>query len=58
MVLLGALLEALPILPPGAIEQALETHLPERHRKFLKGNIEAINRGAEHARKELAGAAA
>jgi 2-oxoglutarate ferredoxin oxidoreductase subunit gamma len=52
MVMLGALLEALPILPPGAIEQALDTHLPERHRKFLKGNIEAIRQGAAFARGE------
>ena len=52
MVLLGALLQALPILPPGAIEQALDTHLPERHRKFLKGNIEAIRQGAAFARGE------
>jgi 2-oxoglutarate ferredoxin oxidoreductase subunit gamma len=54
MVMLGALLEALPILPPGSIEQALDTHLPERHRKFLKGNIEAIHKGAEYARREKA----
>lgn len=52
MVMLGALMEALPILPPGAIEQALETHLPERHRKYLKGNIEALRRGADYARRE------
>jgi 2-oxoglutarate ferredoxin oxidoreductase subunit gamma len=54
MVMLGALLEALPILPPGSIEQALDTHLPERHRKFLKGNIDAIHKGAEYARREKA----
>jgi 2-oxoglutarate ferredoxin oxidoreductase subunit gamma len=52
MVMLGALLEALPILPPGAIEKALDVHLPERHRKFLKGNIEAIRQGAAFARGE------
>lgn len=52
MVMLGALLEALPILPPGAIEQALDAHLPERHRKYLKGNIEAIRKGAAFARGE------
>lgn len=49
MVLLGALLEALPILPHGSIEKALEAHLPERHRKFLKGNIDALRKGAEAA---------
>lgn len=46
MVMLGALLAALPILTIKDIEQALEDHLPERHRKFLKGNIKALHRGA------------
>ena len=50
MVMLGALLEALPLLPEGAIEQALQDHLPERHRKFLKGNVEALKRGAAYVR--------
>ena len=52
MVMLGALLEALPIITIQAMEQALDTHLPERHRKFLKGNIEAIRQGAAFARGE------
>lgn len=54
MVLLGALMEALPILPDGAVEHALEAHLPERHRKYLKGNIDALRQGAAYARGEKA----
>jgi 2-oxoglutarate ferredoxin oxidoreductase subunit gamma len=53
MVILGALLEKLPILPLSAIEEALNVHLPERHRRFLKSNIEALNQGAAFARGEL-----
>jgi 2-oxoglutarate ferredoxin oxidoreductase subunit gamma len=53
MVLLGALLEKLPILPPGAIEDALQNHLPERHRRLLPSNLEALRQGAAYARGEL-----
>src|SRR4030043_112767 len=46
MVLLGALLEKLPVLPMSAIDDALKNHLPERHRKFLPANLEALILGA------------
>ena len=52
MVMLGALLEMLPIVSLEALEKALDAHLPERHRKHLKGNLEAIHRGAAHVRGE------
>ena len=52
MVMLGALLELLPIVSMEALEAALNNHLPERHRKHLKGNLEAINKGAAYARGE------
>jgi 2-oxoglutarate ferredoxin oxidoreductase subunit gamma len=54
MVMLGALLQKQPILSIEKLEQALHDHLPERHRKFLKPNIEAIRQGAAFARGELA----
>jgi 2-oxoglutarate ferredoxin oxidoreductase subunit gamma len=41
MVMLGALLQ-----------KAINDHLPERHRKHLKGNLEAIHQGAAFARGE------
>ena len=53
MVLLGALLEKLHVLPMSAIDDALKKHLPERHRKFLPANLEALRLGAAFARGEL-----
>jgi hypothetical protein len=29
-----------------AVEKALKAHLPERHKKFLPLNIEALHKGA------------
>ena len=46
MVLLGALLGNMDLLSIGAVEKALKAHLPERHKKFLPLNIEAIHKGA------------
>jgi len=48
MVLLGALLSNLEIMPTEAIEKALREHLPERHHKLLPKNLEAIQRGAAY----------
>ncbi len=47
MVLLGALLANLPILPLESIERALKAHLPERHHRLLPLNYECLRRGAE-----------
>ena len=52
MVMLGALLEKLPILSIEAIEKALAGHLPERHRHLLPLNSQALRRGADFAQKE------
>ena len=51
MVATGALLAKLPILPLEAIEQALRDHLPERHRRLLPVNYQALRQGAEFALK-------
>ena len=48
MVMLGALLGNLDILPVEAIEKGLKAHLPERQMKFLEGNIKALRKGAEY----------
>ena len=53
MVLLGALLEKLPVLSISALEEALKNHLPERHRKLLPANLEALKLGAAFARGEF-----
>lgn len=48
MVLLGALIANLPVLPVKAIEKALAGHLPERHHRLLPKNYEALKKGAQH----------
>jgi 2-oxoglutarate ferredoxin oxidoreductase subunit gamma len=53
VVLLGALLEKLPILSLDEIKAALRAHLPERHQKLLPSNLEALDKGAAFARGEL-----
>jgi len=52
IVLLGALLEATGLLSLEAIDEALEKHLPERHRRFLEPNKQALRRGAAVVRTE------
>jgi 2-oxoglutarate ferredoxin oxidoreductase subunit gamma len=47
MVLLGALLANLPVLPVEAVENALKAHLPARHHRLLPLNYQALRRGAE-----------
>jgi 2-oxoglutarate ferredoxin oxidoreductase subunit gamma len=49
MVVLGALLARLPVLPLEAIEKALQDHLPERHKRLLPVNFQALRQGAEFA---------
>ena len=47
MVLLGALVANLKVLPLEAIEKALAGHLPERHRRLLPMNFQALREGAK-----------
>jgi 2-oxoglutarate ferredoxin oxidoreductase subunit gamma len=42
---LGALVHLTGVVPVAAIEQALDDHLPERHRKLLGLNKEALHKG-------------
>ncbi len=58
MVMLGAMLEKLPVLTFEALEEALKIHLPERHKKLLPSNLEALHQGAAFARGEPIKAAA
>jgi 2-oxoglutarate ferredoxin oxidoreductase subunit gamma len=46
VICLGTLVQATSVVPVQAVEQALDDHLPERHRKLLGLNKEALNRGA------------
>ncbi len=54
MVALGALLAKLPVLSLDEINKALEDHLPERHKKYLELNKQALQRGAEFALQTVA----
>jgi len=49
VICLGALVKATGIVPLEAIDEALERHLPVRHRKLLPLNHRALRRGAEAA---------
>lgn len=51
MVMLGAMLQKLPVLAMHTIEKALEGHLPARHKHLLGKNFEALRKGAEFARQ-------
>ncbi len=46
MVLLGALLGHLDVLPVEALEKAITDHTPARHQRFVPLNLKAIREGA------------
>ena len=48
MVMLGALLGNMEILSLKNLEKALSEHLPERHRKLLPANVQAMEAGAKY----------
>ncbi len=56
IILLGALLERLPVLTHAAVMDALRAHLPERKRALLEPNARAMERGAALARVETVAA--
>src|SRR5574341_1468863 len=49
LILLGAALNARPILTLDAIERALDKHIPAHHRNLLETNIKALHQGTEFA---------
>jgi len=52
MVTVGAMITARPVLSLEALEKALKDHLPDRHKKLLPSNYEALRRGATVAREQ------
>jgi 2-oxoglutarate ferredoxin oxidoreductase subunit gamma len=46
MVMLGALLGNLDVLPLAALEQAISSHTPARHLRFVPLNLQAVREGA------------
>lgn len=51
MVAVGAMIETRSILSIKDLENALKEHLPERHKKLLPANFEALQKGADFAKK-------
>lgn len=49
LVLVGSLLQRLPIFTLEALGATLEKHIPERHRDLLEANIIALERGFQEA---------
>jgi 2-oxoglutarate ferredoxin oxidoreductase subunit gamma len=55
IVMVGALLTVIPVLTIESIEATLQEHLPERHKKLLPLNFQALRAGADFVRKEQIG---
>jgi len=53
MVMVGALLELLPVLSPEAVEKTLAAHLPQRHQHLLPLNAKALQEGALFAQHQM-----
>jgi 2-oxoglutarate ferredoxin oxidoreductase subunit gamma len=49
VVLLGALLATRPMLPPEAVKQAMEDHIPQRRKQIIEPNKRALDRGMQYA---------
>lgn len=50
VLLLGAALSALPVVPMEAVRRALETHLPAHHRDLLSLNLQALEAGVSYVK--------
>jgi 2-oxoglutarate ferredoxin oxidoreductase subunit gamma len=55
IVMVGALLTVIPVLTIESIHTTLQEHLPERHKKLLPLNFQALQAGADFVRKEQIG---
>jgi 2-oxoglutarate ferredoxin oxidoreductase subunit gamma len=53
MVMLGALLANLSVLPIEALERAISEHTPARHARFIPLNLQAIREGAAFQKENL-----
>lgn len=58
MVALGAMITYRPVLTLEALKKALQDHLPERHKKLLPANFEALGRGIAFAEELKVGSIA
>jgi 2-oxoglutarate ferredoxin oxidoreductase subunit gamma len=49
MIMVGAMLAMNPILTLESVKEALGAHIPERHKKTLPVNYEAMDKGYQYA---------
>jgi 2-oxoglutarate ferredoxin oxidoreductase subunit gamma len=49
MVMLGAFLAHMPIISVDQVKQSIEEEIPERHRRLLAANLQAISEGYNYA---------
>jgi 2-oxoglutarate ferredoxin oxidoreductase subunit gamma len=52
LVMVGALLQMLPVLEIKSISEALELHISDRHRELIEVNKKALERGTQFAESE------
>lgn len=50
MVMLGALIARNPLVSLDALKEALDDIIPERNKRFIPANLQALDRGYEYAR--------
>lgn len=48
MIMLGALVAALPVFPLEAVIESMDAHTPERNKRFLPANVKALRTGFEY----------
>lgn len=53
LVMLGALLERLPVLSFDSIEKALRAHIAEHRRSMIEANLKALGKGRARAREPV-----
>jgi 2-oxoglutarate ferredoxin oxidoreductase subunit gamma len=53
MVMLGALLANLNILPVAALEKAIQEHTPARHLRFVPMNLQAVREGSTFTKEAV-----
>ena len=54
MVMVGAMLQMLPVLTYDMVAQALDDHMPDRHKQLLGKNLEALKEGMNFASEKFA----
>jgi 2-oxoglutarate ferredoxin oxidoreductase subunit gamma len=54
MIMVGAMIELVQVLPLDIVKKVLEDHIAERHRETIPLNFKAMDKGAEFAKEAMA----